>query len=124
MLTATAYALTALIALGLIFIGARFLLVPRAAAAGYGVPAAPGAGITPYLAVKGDRDIGFGLVTLALLIAAPAHALGWFLAAAASMPLGDMLIVLRNRGPRATAYGIHGATAAVMLATATALLLA
>ena len=124
MLTATAYALTALMAVGLIVIGARFLLVPRAAAAGYGVPVAPGADITPYLAVKGDRDIGSGLVTLALLIAAPAHALAWFLVAAASMPLGDMLIVLRNRGPRATAYGIHGATAAVMLAAAAVLLLA
>jgi len=124
MLTATAYALTALIAAGLIFIGARFLLVPRAAAAGYGVPATPGTGITPYLAVKADRDIGFGLVTLALLIAAPTHALAWFVAAAASMPLGDMLIVLRNRGPRATAYGVHGATAAVMLAVAAVLLLA
>lgn len=124
MLIVTAYTLTALIALGLIFIGARFLLVPRAAAIGYGVPAVPGAGITPYLAVKGDRDIGFGVVTLALLIAAPAHALGWFLAAGAIMPLGDMLIVLRNRGPRATAYGIHGATAAVMLVLAAVLLLA
>jgi hypothetical protein len=121
MLTAIAYVLTALIAAGLIFIGARFLLVPRGAAAGYGVPAAD---ISPYLAVKADRDIGFGLVTIALLIVAPAHALGWFLVAGASMPLGDMLIVLRNRGPRATAYGVHGATAAVMLAIAAMLLLA
>jgi hypothetical protein len=120
----TAYVLTALIAAGLIFIGARFLLVPRAAAAGYGVPTAEGAEVTPYLAVKGDRDIGFGLVTIALLIAAPAHALGWFLVAGASMPLADMLIVLRNHGPRATAYGVHGATAAVMLAIAAVLLLA
>jgi hypothetical protein len=31
---------------------------------------------------------------------------------------------LRNRGTRATAYGIHGATAAVMLAIAAVLLLA
>jgi hypothetical protein len=43
--------------------------------------------------------------------------------ACAAIPLGDMLIVLRNHGSRATVYGIHGATVGVMLAIATALLL-
>jgi hypothetical protein len=124
MLTATSYSLTALIALGIIILGARAVLVPRAAAAAFGLPAVPGADIGPYLAIKGVRDIAAGLITLTLLIAAPAHALAWFLLAAASIPLGDMLIVLRNRGRRATAYGVHGSTAAVMLAIAAVLLLA
>jgi hypothetical protein len=123
MLTVVCYALTALIAAGIIILGARALLVPRAAAAGFGLPAASGAEIGPYLAIKGVRDIGSGLIALALLIAAPAHALAWFLVAAACIPLGDMLIVVRSRGSRTTAYAIHGTTAAVMLAAGTALLL-
>jgi hypothetical protein len=123
MLTAIADTLTALMGLGIIVIGARALLVPHAAATSFGVPVTPGADIDPYLAIKGVRDIGTGLVTFALLIAAPAHALAWFLVAGAAIPLGDMLIVLRNHGPKATAYAIHGATAAVMLAVATGLLL-
>jgi hypothetical protein len=77
------------------------------AAVGFGVPAAPGTGIGPYLAIKGVGDIGVGLITVALLIAAPAYPVAWFLAAA-RIPLGDMLIVSRGHGPRATAYGIHG----------------
>ena len=53
-ITGLAYGLSALAGVGIIAIGAWFLLAPRAAAAGYGVPAAPEAGSAgPYLAVKG-----------------------------------------------------------------------
>ena len=34
------------------------------------------------------------------------------------MPIGDAIIVLRSNGPKATVYGVHGATAVVLLATA------
>jgi hypothetical protein len=44
--------------------------------------------------------------------------------AASIIPLGDTVIVLRNGGSRATAFGIHGATAVLALATSTALLMA
>ena len=37
MTTAIAYTLAGLIAVGIIFIGARFIVAPRVAAAGYGV---------------------------------------------------------------------------------------
>jgi hypothetical protein len=33
-------------------------------------------------------------------------------------PIGDAIIVLRSNGPKATVYGVHGATAIVLLATA------
>ena len=70
MLTATAYALTALIALGLIFIGARFLVAPRVAAVGYGVPANLGQpSADAYLSVKGVRDIATGLFVIILMLA-------------------------------------------------------
>ena len=44
--------------------------------------------------------------------------------AATGIPVGDALIVLRNKGPRSAVYGIHGATAAVMLAISVLLLVA
>ncbi len=47
-----------------------------------------------------------------------AHVLGWFELAASTIPIGDAIIVLRSNGPKATAYGVHGATAVVLLATA------
>ena len=38
--------------------------------------------------------------------------------AASTIPIGDAIIVLRSNGPKATVYGVHGATAVVLLATA------
>jgi hypothetical protein len=115
--TDVGYALAALIAVGIIAIGARFLLAPERAAAGYGVPAEQ-AGDHAYLAVKGIRDIASGIFTVILLANQAPHVLAWFLVAAALIPVGDMIIVLRHKGPKATAYGIHGVTAAVILAAA------
>ncbi len=44
------------------------------------------------------------------------------MSAATIIPLADATIVLRNGGPRSTAWGVHGLTAAVMLITAALLL--
>jgi hypothetical protein len=123
-LTSITYGLAALMGLGIIVIGMRALLVPRAAAAGFfgvatGHDSVP---IDPYMAIKGVRDIGVGLITLALLITASAHVLGWFIIATSAIPLGDAVIVLRYSGSKAAAFGIHGATAAVMLVLAAVLL--
>ncbi|GAB7067220.1 DUF4267 domain-containing protein [Mycobacterium hodleri] len=117
------YVLAGLIAAAIIFLGARFLVAPRVAAAGYGVPvdvAQPGA--RAYLSVKGVRDIASGLFVIILMIAGATHLVGWIILAATIIPVGDAVIVLRSGGAKSTAYGIHGATAAVMLVT-TALLL-
>ena len=46
------------------------------------------------------------------------HVLGWFELAASTIPIGDAMIVLRSNGPKAAAYGVHGATAVVLLAAA------
>jgi hypothetical protein len=115
MLTPVAYGLAVVLDLFIVFIGARFLLAPGVAAAGYGVPAkADGA----YLAVKGVRDLSLGIVGLALLAFVGARAEAWFMLGAALIPLGDMLIVLRHGGTKAVAFGIHSATAAVVLISA------
>jgi len=117
--TKIGYGLSGLLGAGIIVIGARFLVAPRAAAAGYGITAEQG---DPYLAVKGVRDIASGVVVFVLLAAGKPHVLGRWLIAASVIPIGDAIIVLRGNGPKATAYGVHGTTAAGMLGTAALLL--
>ena len=117
MLTPIAYGLAIALNLLVVFIGARFLFAPRAAAAGYGVPAKED-GDAAYLTIKGLRDGAYGLVGLALLAFAGAHAAAWFMLVVALVPLGDTGIVLRNGGTKATAFGIHFATAVLILLSA------
>ncbi|CAM3550838.1 DUF4267 domain-containing protein [Mycobacterium colombiense] len=121
--TTVGYVLAGLLAAAIIFIGARFLVAPRVAAAGYGVPATlnePRSGA--YLSVKGVRDIATGLFVIILMASGATHLVGWVMLAATIIPLADAAIVLRNGGSKSVAWGIHGGTAAVMLIT-TALLL-
>jgi hypothetical protein len=122
-LTKIGYGLSGLLGAGIIVIGTRFLSVPQAAAAQYGITSEQGGPASdPYLAVKGVRDIASGVFAFVLLAAGRPHILGRYLVAASIMPVGDAIIVLRHNGPKATAYGVHGTTAAVMLATAALLL--
>lgn len=114
MLSYVAYGLAIVISLLVVYIGAQFLLRPRPAAAGYGVPAAPD-GDPAYLTIKGSRDLGYGLLGLALIAFTTAEGVGWFMLVTALLPLGDTLIVLRHGGAKAVAFGIHFATAVVML---------
>ncbi|MEO3827780.1 DUF4267 domain-containing protein [Actinomadura sp. B10D3] len=117
MLVPVAYGLAVVLVLFVVFIGARFLTAPQAAAAGYGVPAKPD-GDAAYLEIKGLRDLTLGLIGLALIVFAGAHAAAWYMLVATVAPLGDTLIVLRNGGTRAVAFGIHFATAVIVLASA------
>jgi hypothetical protein len=123
-LTIIASVFAGLIGLGILFIGACFLLAPRTAAAGYGIPVSdPMGSADAYLAAKGVRDIVSGLLVLILLAARSPQVLGWVLLAATLIPLGDALIVLRHQGSRTIAYGVHGATADFKVVTAVLLLL-
>ena len=124
MTTTIGYTFAGFLAAAIILIGARFLVAPRVAAAGYGVLPnldQPSAGA--YLSVKGIRDIATGLFVIILMIAGATPLVGWVMLAATIIPLADAAIVLRNDGSKAIAYGVHGATAVVMLIT-TALLIA
>jgi hypothetical protein len=117
------YGLSGLLGAGIIVLGARFLIAPREAAAAYGITSEPGVPASdPYLAAKGVRDIASGVVAFVLLAGGKPHALGGYMAAASIIPIGDAIIVLRGSGAKATAYGVHGTTAAVMLGTAALLL--
>lgn len=113
----TATVLSVLAALGIIYIGVRYLTSPVAIAQGFGVPDLP-VPTDPFYRVKGIRDVASGLVVLALLADGDHSATGWVILVLAVVPIGDMLIVLTHRGRRSTAYGVHGATALVLVVSA------
>ena len=97
----------------IIAIGSRFLLQPRQATLAYGVAAD---NIRALTAIKGVRDITSGVVLLVVWAAAGRTTLGWALIAAALTPVADAAIVLANGGKLSTALGIHGLTAALLIA--------
>ncbi len=125
MLTNVATMLAGLIGVGIIFLGARAFWAPQAAVA-FGIPGTPteDRSFHAWLTVKAVRDIACGLFIFILLASGSPHLLGWFMLAATGIPVGDALIVLRANGPKAAVYGIHGATAVVMLAISVLLLVA
>ncbi|HEU5428149.1 MAG TPA: DUF4267 domain-containing protein [Actinocrinis sp.] len=96
-----------------IAIGSRFLLAPRPATLAFGVAAD---NIRALTEIKGVRDITSGVVPLVVWAAAGRATLGWALIAAALTPTADAVIVLTNGGKLATALGIHGLTAALLVA--------
>lgn len=120
MLTVIGYVLATLLCVLFMWIGIRFLVWPESSATGYGVPAPRGT----YLTVKGVRDFTYGVLGLVTLFAVGPHAEAWFMLVTSIAALSDMVVVLRNGGPKATAYGIHLGTALVMLATSALLFLA
>jgi Domain of unknown function (DUF4267) len=125
MLTTLGSALSGVIAVGIALMGARYLLDPRPAAAGFGIPGELGE--TPqgsaWLAVKANRDITIAIAIAILLINGAPRLLGWLMLAITLSPIADGAIVLRSGGPKAAAFGIHWATAAVMLLIAALLII-
>jgi hypothetical protein len=111
----TAYWITLLLALGIIFIGIRFILQPQVGALGYGIPFRD-AGDAAYGQVKGIRDIFSGIVLLPLLIMRMRKATAWVFAAATGVPLGDFLIIAATNGSGDLEHLlVHGLTALIMV---------
>ncbi|MCS7480177.1 DUF4267 domain-containing protein [Umezawaea endophytica] len=125
MLVNVAYVLAGLVGVGIFVIGVRAFWVPQAAV-GFGIPDTPveDRNFQAWLSVKSVRDVVSGIFIFVLMVGAPVHLLGWFMLAAAAIPVGDGLIVLRSGGSKAAAYGIHGATALVILVSSVILLVA
>ena len=98
---------------GIIVLGVRFLLAPRQATLDFGVAADNLRALTE---IKGARDITSGVVLLVVLVSAGRATFGWALIAAAITPAADALIVRTNGGKLARALGIHGLTAALLIA--------
>jgi hypothetical protein len=123
MIVVIGYWLSVAIALGIVLIGMRFLIAPYTAAAAFGVSVVPDTRWDAYLSVKAIRDIAAGLFAAILILNRSAHLLGFFMLAATIIPLTDAAIVVRHGGPKTIAFGIHGATAGIMLIVSGFLLL-
>jgi hypothetical protein len=123
MVITVATVLAGLLGAGIIFIGVNAIRAPRVVA-GFGIPHTPTEDPTfrSWLYVKAVRDIATGLFVFLLMAASTPPLLGGYLLVAALIPVGDALIVLHSKGPKATAYGVHGATAAVMVVAGVLLL--
>ncbi|AUS78459.1 DUF4267 domain-containing protein [Actinoalloteichus sp. AHMU CJ021] len=104
--------------LAILTIGVLYLLAPRPMAASFGLPSVPEGRDVAWLRLKGVRDLATGVVAFTVLFTAPAATLGWTVAAFTIVPIGDAVTVLRADGRRSAAYGIHGATAVLMLIAA------
>jgi hypothetical protein len=108
-----------LASVGIIAIGAMYLLNPRGATLSFGLPL-PEAGpnIDWWLRLKGVRDIAAGLVVLAMMIWGEPRVVGIVLLIESFIPAGDMSLVLAAKGSTSAALGMHGLTAALMIAAA------
>ncbi len=124
MLTTVGSALSGVIAVAVALMGTRYLLDPRPAAAGFGIPGEFGetAQGSAWLAVKATRDIAVAIVIAMFLINGAPRLLGSLMLAVALIPIADGTIVLRCGGAKAVAFGIHWATAAIMLIVAALLI--
>ena len=119
------YVLSGLIAAAIMFLGARFWLAPQTASAEFGIADSPlpSTGFTAWLSVKGTRDIASGLFVILLMANGSPRLLGEFMLVASLIAFGDMVTVLRSRGSRALAFGMHGLTGLVIVATGACLIL-
>ena len=92
--------------LGLIFIGARFFLVPVVAEHAFGIQVNTD-GNYSFHYIKGVRDLFSGLVLVALLLARQYRALGILLLCAVIIPATDMSIVASQSSFQTTALFPH-----------------
>jgi hypothetical protein len=110
--------MSAVIAAGITFIGARFLLAPRAASRSYGIPLASDRDRW-LTAVKGVRDVTSGLLLAGALLSGVSAATRRLLAIETLIPLGDGAIVFsRFRWRRPGLLAMHWGTAAFAMLAA------
>ncbi|MER7209922.1 DUF4267 domain-containing protein [Streptosporangium sp. NPDC000239] len=117
MLTKIGTVLAVVGALFIGYIGVSYLVAPQSMAPDFGLPSWPQGEGAGFLAVKGIRDVVSGLVILAITLTGNRRVLGWAMLAIALTPVGDMLLVLLSGGTPAIAFGVHGATAAMVALT-------
>ncbi|MGC4933338.1 DUF4267 domain-containing protein [Gordonia sp. DT30] len=105
------------LALGIIAIGGAYLARNAANAAGFGLTVTVPPEARAWWQVKGIRDLTTGVLVIAFTFAGTDR-LPLLLGVLAIVPIGDMLIVLGQRGNTARALGIHGLTALLLLLAA------
>jgi len=103
-----------LLAVGIIFIGVRFLAASITAVVAFGVFADATTQMA-YLWAKGTRDIVSGLLLLALLgMRVRPHVIAVFILVAALIAVADFVNVYLNMG-YVSALAVHAGTAAFMV---------
>ena len=103
--------LTLTIALGISFIGIRYMIDPKPASDGFGLPL-PEDKTALYGSIKGIRDRFSGLVLLYLLWLKNARITAYIFTVAIIIPITDCLVILSANGPGDTLHlWIHGGTA-------------
>ncbi|MFR9726053.1 DUF4267 domain-containing protein [Streptomyces sp. MS19] len=107
---------TTVFILFIVWFGLEFVLAPEATAPAFGLPSWPSGDGGGFLVIKGIRDLTLALVLAVLLLTGHRRALGWVLLAESFAAFGDMTTVLAHDGSTATALGVHGLTAAAMVA--------
>lgn len=111
----TGIVLASLAGAAIAVIGVLYLVKPRSIAATFGLPVPAQPEATPWLRIKGARDLTTGVVAGVLLWLATPSVVGWAVLAFTLIPLTDAAIILRTRGGNArAAWGVHGSTAALM----------
>jgi hypothetical protein len=106
-----------ILALGIIFIGIRFIIHPEVGALGYGIPF-ENANDAIYGRIKGIRDVFSGIVLLPLLWMRMRKAVAWVFTVATAVPVFDFLVILSYKGSSDISHLlIHGITAGVMVIT-------
>ena len=111
------YGVALLASVGIIGIGTMYLLRPRVMTHNFGLPLPDeGRNTTWWLRLKGSRDIVSGLIVLVLMAWSTQFLLGTVLLIAAITPVSDMTTILAAKGSTGTALGVHGLTAALMIA--------
>ncbi len=111
------YWMTLLLALGIIFVGVRFIVDPAAGADGFGIGFTDAHDLA-YGRIKGIRDIFSGVVLLPLLWMRMRYAAAWVFTTTIIVPVTDGLIVLAVNGAGDLQHLlIHWGTAIVMMVT-------
>ncbi|NUP08087.1 MAG: DUF4267 domain-containing protein [Polyangiaceae bacterium] len=94
----------------LVLIGARFLLVPEAAAEAFGVPMTD---LTAYPQAKGIRDLVFGVLLGTFFLMRERRAAAVLMLVGSVIAVADGFIVLAARGVQPGFLAIHWGTAIV-----------
>ena len=116
-LRSVSYWVTLFLALGIIFVGVRFIVAPSVGAEGFGISLADAHDLA-YGRIKGIRDIFSGVVLLPLLWMRMRYAAAWVFTSAIIVPLTDGVIVLVNNGASDVPHLlIHWGTTFVMIIT-------
>ncbi|CCH00277.1 hypothetical protein FAES_2268 [Fibrella aestuarina BUZ 2] len=104
------------IALGILFIGLRFLLAPQISMDDFGIRPLTDSALA-YGRIKGIRDIFSGIALLALWLTRMKKAAACVFTAASIIPFTDCLLLYQQNGVDLPRLLVHGGTAVYMVIT-------